>query len=117
LGPKEMLTGYALFHGVSNHNLRIRKELQIRGKYDNPEIYVSEIGFSGKEEQKMTRTEARHDADRVNYIRTYPAAMQEVMRDGYNVKGFMAWSILKLSVDGQLGMGYWVHAAIRRHAV
>jgi beta-glucosidase len=66
----------------------------IRDNYDNPEIYVTEIGFSVKDEQKMTRTEARHDAERVNYFRTYLAAMQEAMRAGCNVKGFMAWSIL-----------------------
>jgi beta-glucosidase len=70
--------------------------IYIKNRYNNPEIYVTENGFSVVGENNMPRHLALHDAQRVEYFKTYLSSMQEAMKAGARVKGYMAWSIIQL---------------------
>ncbi|PCH44890.1 glycoside hydrolase family 1 protein [Wolfiporia cocos MD-104 SS10] len=62
--------------------------------YQKP-IYVTENGFTVKDESKISLDNALHDAPRVEYFNGYAEAMlQAVTEDGVPVKGYFAWSLL-----------------------
>jgi len=57
--------------------------------YGNPEVYVTENGFSDAESDDWK------DDKRVNYFQQYTNNMlKAVVEDHCNVKGYMAWSLL-----------------------
>lgn len=59
----------------------------MRDEYDNPEMIITENGFSDKGELD--------DQDRINYYQLYLSALLEAIHiDGVNVTGYTAWSLL-----------------------
>lgn len=67
----------------------------ISNRYSRPKIYVTENGTSIKNENSLSREEILNDEFRVNNFRGYVAAMADaVEKDGVDVKGYMAWSLL-----------------------
>lgn len=58
----------------------------ISKEYNNPEVYVTENGFS---DRGGTR-----DEDRVQYSKEYMNAMLDAIDEGCNVKGYIAWSLM-----------------------
>ncbi|KAG5716218.1 Beta-glucosidase 1A [Termitomyces sp. T112] len=62
--------------------------------YNTP-IFVTENGFTCKEENSLSVAEAVHDTDRVEYYRGYTQALLEAVNlDGVDVKSYFAWSLL-----------------------
>ncbi|KAF8146455.1 glycoside hydrolase family 1 protein [Mycena galopus ATCC 62051] len=63
-------------------------------KYRLP-IYVTENGFSVKNESDMPKDVAIKDTDRVNYYRGITANLQAAIHeDGVDVRAYLAWSLL-----------------------
>ncbi|KAM9765867.1 lactase-like a isoform 1-T2 [Menidia menidia] len=61
----------------------------VKTQYGNPMIYVTENGVS----EKMLCTDLCDDW-RMQYFRDYINEMLKAIRDGVNVKGYTAWSLL-----------------------
>lgn len=58
----------------------------IRKEYDNPTVYVTENGVSDKG--------GLNDIERVDYFNSYLAAVLSAIKDGCNIKGYIAWSLM-----------------------
>ena len=67
----------------------------IKDSYHDPEIIITENGFSEEGEHERTGAEALRDTVREDYIRDYT---REVLKactlDGVKVKGYFAWSLM-----------------------
>ncbi|KAM6960800.1 lactase-like protein isoform 2-T3 [Aplochiton taeniatus] len=61
----------------------------VKTQYGNPMVFVTENGVS----EKMTCTELCDDW-RIQYFKDYTNEMLKAIRDGVNVKGYTAWSLL-----------------------
>lgn len=61
----------------------------VKSQYGNPMIYVTENGVS----EKMMCTELC-DEWRIQYFRDYINEMLKAIKDGVNVRGYTAWSLL-----------------------
>ncbi|XP_075945290.1 lactase-like protein isoform X2 [Anarhichas minor] len=61
----------------------------VKSQYRNPMIYVTENGVS----EKMLCTELCDDW-RIQYFKDYINEMLKAIKDGVNVKGYTAWSLL-----------------------
>ncbi|XP_029289220.1 lactase-like protein [Cottoperca gobio] len=61
----------------------------VKSQYGNPMIYVTENGVS----EKMLCTELC-DEWRIQYYKDYTNEMLKAIKDGVNVKGYTAWSLL-----------------------
>ncbi|KAM6925637.1 lactase-like protein [Lycodopsis pacificus] len=61
----------------------------VKSQYGNPMIYVTENGVS----EKMLCTELCDDW-RIQYFKDYINEMLKAIKDGVNVKGYTAWSLL-----------------------
>ncbi|CAG5957951.1 lactase-like protein isoform 3-T3 [Menidia menidia] len=61
----------------------------VKTQYGNPMIYVTENGVS----EKMSCTELC-DEWRIQYFKEYINEMLKAIKDGVNVKGYTAWSLL-----------------------
>lgn len=73
----------------------IRKTLNhIAQKYNNPPIYVTENGMDDEENDMCTLHEMLDDKLRVRYYKEYLASVALAIKDGTNVKGYFAWSLL-----------------------
>lgn len=64
----------------------------IKNRYNNPEIYITENGFSVSKEYFMPRQLQLQDLQRVEYFKTYLESMQQSIKNGARVKGYIAWS-------------------------
>ncbi|KAL9267487.1 Beta-glucosidase 42-like protein [Drosera capensis] len=73
----------------------IRKTLNyIKDKYSNPIIYVTENGMDDEEDHSAELHEMLDDKLRVTYFKGYLSFVAQAIRDGVNVKGYFAWSLL-----------------------
>ncbi|GJC95414.1 glycosyl hydrolase family 1 [Colletotrichum higginsianum] len=64
-------------------------------RYNYPTIYVTENGTSLKGENDMPLEQILEDDFRVKYFDDYVRAMADASeKDGVNVKGYMAWSLM-----------------------
>ncbi|XP_021843429.1 beta-glucosidase 42 [Spinacia oleracea] len=63
-------------------------------KYNNPTIYVTENGMDDENDDLAELHEVLDDRLRVTYFKGYVASVAEAIRDGSNVKGYFAWSLL-----------------------
>ena len=68
--------------------------IYIKNRYNNPEIYVTENGFSAPNEGKVAITQAVHDSARVSYYQGYLNNMIEAVKEGVRMKGYMGWSLV-----------------------
>ncbi|PON45553.1 Glycoside hydrolase [Trema orientale] len=73
----------------------IRKVLNYIAKtYNNPPIYVTENGMDDEENETSPLQEMLDDKLRVVYFKRYLAAVAQAIKDGADVKGYFAWSLL-----------------------
>jgi beta-glucosidase len=63
-------------------------------RYGNPGIYVTENGCDVPNESNLPLQQALNDDFRVNFYRDYIGNMVEAMKDGVDVRGYFAWSLL-----------------------
>ncbi|CAL9048642.1 unnamed protein product [Musa banksii] len=73
----------------------IRKVLNyIAIHYHDPPIYVTENGMDQEETETAILEEVLDDKLRVEYFKSYLAAVAQAIRDGADVRGYFAWSFL-----------------------
>ncbi|KAM0972561.1 hypothetical protein ACFX2I_020201 [Malus domestica] len=63
-------------------------------KYKNPVIYITENGVDEANDPKLSLEEALIDKERIKYYDAHLYYVQEAIKQGINVKGFFAWSLL-----------------------
>lgn len=84
-----------------------RKHLtRIYQKYGKP-IYVTENGCPCPNEDKMTREEAVNDDYRVQYFADHLDAVGISCKDGSDIRGYFAWSLMD-------NLGMLVHFCLKR---
>ncbi|KAM7280785.1 hypothetical protein ACFE04_007919 [Oxalis oulophora] len=73
----------------------IRKVLNyVAQTYNNPPIFVTENGMDDEENDTSPLHEMLDDKLRVCYFKGYLAAVSEAIKDGADVRGYFAWSLL-----------------------
>uniref|UniRef100_A0A0D3FWZ3 Beta-glucosidase n=1 Tax=Oryza barthii TaxID=65489 RepID=A0A0D3FWZ3_9ORYZ len=68
--------------------------LYIKENYGNPTIFITENGVDEVNNKTMPLKEALNDNTRIEYYHKHLLALRNAMRDGANVKGYFAWSLL-----------------------
>ncbi|CAK9140761.1 unnamed protein product [Ilex paraguariensis] len=81
----------------------IRKILNyIAQRYNNPPIYVTENGMDDEDKGSSSISEMLDDKKRVSYFKGYLAAVAQAIKDGTDVRGYFAWSLMD-NFEWQLG--------------
>nr|ABY84677.1 coniferrin beta glucosidase [Leucaena leucocephala] len=68
--------------------------LYVKNKYNNPKIYITENGIDDFDDPTLTLEEALIDTFRIDYYFRHLYYLQSAIKDGANVKGYFAWSLL-----------------------
>ncbi|KAJ9139724.1 hypothetical protein P3X46_030431 [Hevea brasiliensis] len=68
--------------------------LYTKRKYNNPLIYVTENGIDEYNNATLTLEEALIDNMRIDYYYRHLSFLEKAIKDGVNVKGYFAWSLL-----------------------
>ncbi|RXH90413.1 hypothetical protein DVH24_035177 [Malus domestica] len=68
--------------------------LYTKEKYHDPLIYITENGVDEFNDPKLSLAEALNDTQRVYYYYHHIYYLQRAIKDGVNVKGYFAWSLL-----------------------
>ncbi|XP_062017442.1 beta-glucosidase 12-like isoform X3 [Rosa rugosa] len=68
--------------------------LYTKTKYNDPLIYVTENGIDEFNDPKLTLEVSLNDTQRVDYYYRHLYYLQRAIKDGVNVKGYFAWSLL-----------------------
>ncbi|KAL1226127.1 Beta-glucosidase 45 [Cardamine amara subsp. amara] len=63
-------------------------------RYHNIPMFITENGFGDLQKPETTVNELLNDTKRIQYMSGYLDALKSAMRDGANVKGYFAWSLL-----------------------
>ncbi|CDY25325.1 BnaC01g29940D [Brassica napus] len=63
-------------------------------RYPNIPMFITENGLGELQKPETTVKELLNDTKRVRYLSGYLDALKTAMRDGANVKGYFAWSLL-----------------------
>ncbi|CAI9302150.1 unnamed protein product [Lactuca saligna] len=73
----------------------LRKVLKyIAKKYNNPPIYITENGMDDEDNDASPLHEMLDDKLRVTYFKSYLAAVSLAIKDGVDVRGYFAWSLV-----------------------
>ncbi|KAK6156426.1 hypothetical protein DH2020_010674 [Rehmannia glutinosa] len=81
----------------------LRKLLNyIAMRYNNPPVYITENGMDDEDDPTSPLHEMLDDKLRVSYYKGYLAAVQQAIKDGADVRGYFAWSLLD-NFEWQLG--------------
>ncbi|KMZ71222.1 Beta-glucosidase, family GH1 [Zostera marina] len=68
--------------------------LYTKYKYKNPIIYITENGFSDANNSSLSIQESLKDDMRIHYTRQHLLYMQRAIREGVDVRGYFAWSLI-----------------------
>ncbi|CAA7615592.1 Beta-glucosidase A [Magnetospirillum sp. LM-5] len=66
--------------------------MELKTLYGNPAMYVAENGAAY--DDVVSPDGAVHDADRTLFIQEHVAQVARALKDGVNMKGYLAWSLL-----------------------
>nr|WAB06563.1 beta-glucosidase [Platycodon grandiflorus] len=66
----------------------------IAQRYNNPPIYVTENGMDDEDNDVSPLHEMLDDKLRVSYYKGYLTAVAQAVKDGADVRGYFAWSLL-----------------------
>ncbi|KAM7494433.1 hypothetical protein LguiB_029042 [Lonicera macranthoides] len=81
----------------------IRKVLNyVAERYNNPPIYVTENGMDDEDNGTSQIHDMLDDKLRVSYFKGYLAAVAQAIKDGTDVRGYFAWSLMD-NFEWQLG--------------
>ncbi|KEH30278.1 putative beta-glucosidase [Medicago truncatula] len=68
--------------------------LYVKKHYNDPVIYITENGRDEFNDPTLSLEESLLDTDRIDYFYRHLYYLQTAIRDGVNVKGYFAWSLL-----------------------
>ncbi|WJX71789.1 Beta-glucosidase 12 [Trifolium repens] len=68
--------------------------LYTKTKYNDPLIYITENGIDELNDPTLSLEEALADTARIDYYYSHLYYLQTAIKDGVNVKGYFAWSLL-----------------------
>ncbi|XP_052153006.1 beta-glucosidase 13 [Oryza glaberrima] len=68
--------------------------LYVKENYGNPTIYITENGVDEFNNKTLPLQEALKDDTRIDYYHKHLLSLLSAIRDGANVKGYFAWSLL-----------------------
>ncbi|XP_025824069.1 beta-glucosidase 12-like [Panicum hallii] len=68
--------------------------LYVKETYGNPTVYITENGVDEATNNSLPLQEALKDDIRIEYYHKHLLALLSAIRDGANVKGYFAWSLL-----------------------
>ncbi|CAN6333885.1 unnamed protein product [Urochloa humidicola] len=107
IGPMSASTWYFTFYIYPKglHELL----LYVKEKYGNPTVYITENGVPEINNSSLTLQESLKDDIRVQYYHEHLLALLSAVRDGANVKGYFAWSLLD---DFEWASGYTLRFGI-----
>ncbi|KAA8528122.1 hypothetical protein F0562_035625 [Nyssa sinensis] len=83
--------------------------LYVKHHYNNPLIIITENGIGETNNSTLTPEEAIRDNFRINYYYRHIQYVQRAIRDGVNLAGYIAWSILD---NFEWSQGYTVRFGI-----
>ncbi|XP_020261447.1 beta-glucosidase 4 [Asparagus officinalis] len=66
----------------------------IAKKYPNTPIYITENGMDDEDNEEATLDEMLNDEMRVGYFKGYLASVAQAIKDGVDIRGYFAWSLL-----------------------
>ena len=75
-----------------NPKMLYQQLLELKERYGNPPIYVTENGCASPDE--LDSRDKVLDSDRIEYFRDYLLAARRAIEDGVNLKGYFAWTLL-----------------------
>ncbi|PRQ35255.1 putative beta-glucosidase [Rosa chinensis] len=104
IGPKAASEGLYIYpRGIRDILLYTKR------KYNNPLIYITENGVDEFNDHKLTLEKALADNQRIDYHFRHLYYLRESIKDGVNVKGYFAWSLLD---NFEWTLGYTVRFGI-----
>ncbi|KAK7314795.1 hypothetical protein VNO77_33323 [Canavalia gladiata] len=104
IGPK------AASEWLSDYPKGIREVLlYIKTKYNNPLIYITENGIDEFDDPTLPLEKALEDTPRMDYYYGHLYYLQTAIKDGVNVKGYFAWSLID---NFEWSLGYTVRFGI-----
>ncbi|XP_071730153.1 beta-glucosidase 18-like isoform X2 [Rutidosis leptorrhynchoides] len=65
----------------------------LKKKYDNKPMFVTENGYSDPTTQGQGQ-DVLHDVKRIEYHKSYLASLAKAIRDGADVRGYFAWTLM-----------------------
>ncbi|XP_024020309.1 beta-glucosidase 12-like [Morus notabilis] len=68
--------------------------LYTKRMYYNPLIYITENGIDEFNDPKLSLEQALNDTQRIDYHFRHLSYLRKAIKDGVNVKGYFAWSLL-----------------------
>ncbi|ONK79033.1 uncharacterized protein A4U43_C01F2180 [Asparagus officinalis] len=83
--------------------------LYTKTRYNNPTIYITENGMAEPNNKTATVEESVKDRGRVQFFKGHLLHLQQSIREGVDVKGYFAWSLLD---DFEWAGGYTVRFGI-----
>ncbi|KAF8659755.1 hypothetical protein HU200_058217 [Digitaria exilis] len=107
IGPTSASTWYFTFYIYPKglHELL----LYVKKTYGNPTVYITENGVPEISNSSLTLQEVLKDDIRIQYYHDHLLALRSAVRDGVNVKGYFAWSLLD---DFEWASGYTLRFGI-----
>ncbi|KAL9420925.1 hypothetical protein AB3S75_038486 [Citrus x aurantiifolia] len=68
--------------------------IYIKEKYNNPTLYITENGYDDFNNATLPLKEALKDPMRLDYFKNHLLFLRKAIKEGVNVKGYFAWSLL-----------------------
>nr|XP_043628758.1 beta-glucosidase 18-like isoform X1 [Erigeron canadensis] len=66
----------------------------MKNRYNNIPMFVTENGYSSPNGQELQVNELLNDVKRIEYHSTYLASLLQSIREGADVRGYFAWSLM-----------------------
>ena len=100
-----------------NPEMFYQQLLELKNRYGNPTIYVTENGCASVDE--INSKGKIQDIHRIEYFRDYLFAAKKAIDDGVNLKGYFAWTLLDnfewdCGFTERFGLVYVDFATLRR---
>ncbi|KAK9282878.1 hypothetical protein L1049_011103 [Liquidambar formosana] len=83
--------------------------IYIKKEYNNPTLYITENGIDELNNSTLPLKEALKDPMRIDYYHRHLLSLKRAIKDGVNVKGYFAWSLLD---DFEWSSGYTIRFGI-----
>ncbi|KAK9277160.1 hypothetical protein L1049_006699 [Liquidambar formosana] len=81
--------------------------LNLKLKYNNPLIYITENGYAEKRDDSIPVEKALQDDARIEYIKSHLDYVRKALRDGVNVNGYFVWSLMdNMEMDSAYTIGF-----------